>query len=80
MCACACSGEANEFTIEDEELGDLLEVTVGHDNTGHGPSWHLDHMVVTNAKTGQSFIFPCRAWFDSRMGDGLLERVLPVSE
>jgi hypothetical protein len=54
-------GATNEFIIDDEELGDLLEVTVGHDNSGHHPSWHLDHLTITNTKTGQTFIFPCRS-------------------
>ncbi len=57
-----------------------LQVTVGHDNTGHGPSWHLDHMVITNLKTNVTYLFPCRMWFDSRLGDGALERLLPVAE
>jgi hypothetical protein len=50
----------NAFVIDDEELGDLLEVTIGHDGSGHSPSWHLDHLTITNTKTGQVFIFPCR--------------------
>ena len=75
-----CRGMANEFIIEDEELGDLLEATVGHDNTGHGPSWHMEHMTITNVKTGQTFLFPCRMWFDSRIGDGMLERRLLAAE
>ncbi|KAG2432966.1 hypothetical protein HXX76_008694 [Chlamydomonas incerta] len=73
-------GMVNEFLIEDEELGDLLEVTVGHDNTGNGPSWHLDHITVTNLKTGAVYLFPCRMWFDSRIGDGALERTLEVGD
>lgn len=56
------------------------QVTVGHDNSGHGPSWHLDHLAVTNLKTGQTFLFPCRMWFDSRIGDGMLERTLAAAE
>ncbi len=59
-CVHACSGVKNEFVVEDEELGELLEVTVGHDGTGHHPSWHMDHMAITNTKTGKRYIFPCR--------------------
>ena len=55
-------GSANVFTIDDEELGELLEVTVGHDNTGYSASWHMDHMAVTNMKTEQRFLFQCRWW------------------
>lgn len=59
-CAPCHRGVTNEFIIDDEELGELLEVTVGHDSSGYSPSWHLDHLTITNTKTGQTFIFPCR--------------------
>ena len=29
----------------------FFQITIGHDNTGHGASWHLDHVVVENLKT-----------------------------
>ena len=67
------------FIVDDEELGELLEATVGHDNTGYSASWHLDHMAITNMKTGQRFLFPCRQWFDTRIGDGLIERRLAAA-
>eukprot|EP00798_Chlamydomonas_sp_ICE-L_P013676 gene13676-19564_t len=71
-------GMLNKFIIDEEELGELLEVTVGHDNTGGRASWHMEHMLITNMKTGQQFVFPCRQWFDTRIGDGKTERILPV--
>ena len=43
-----------------EELGDLMEVTVGHDNCGQAPAWHLDHLTVSNKKTNQTWVFACR--------------------
>lgn len=70
----------SEFVIDDEELGDIVEVTVGHDNTGASPSWHLEHMTITNTKTGRTYYFTCGQWFDTRMGDGAIERVLVGSE
>lgn len=53
-------GSANTFIIDDEELGELFEATIGHDNTGYSASWHMDHMAITNTKTQQRFTFPCR--------------------
>ncbi|GFH12747.1 uncharacterized protein HaLaN_08491, partial [Haematococcus lacustris] len=44
-------GATNTFIVDDENLGELLEVTVGHDSAGHSPSWHLDHLTITNTKT-----------------------------
>lgn len=66
--------------MDDEELSELYYITIGHDNTGYSPSWHLDHVIITNTKTGKAFVFPCRSWFDTRMGDGLIERELSVAE
>jgi len=56
----ACRGKTNEFEVDDEELGELLEITIGHDGTSACPSWHLDHVVILNTKTDQKFVFPCR--------------------
>ncbi|MEW5311146.1 MAG: hypothetical protein WDW38_002885 [Sanguina aurantia] len=69
-------GGTSEFTVDDEELGELLEVSIGHDNSGHGPSWHLSHVEVVHEKTGQQWLFPCHQWFDSHVGDGAVERSL----
>ncbi|KXZ51726.1 hypothetical protein GPECTOR_11g173 [Gonium pectorale] len=55
-------------------------ITIGHDGSGYAPSWHLDHVLVTNLKTGITYLFPCRQWFDSRMGDGALERTLQAAD
>ncbi|KAG1662011.1 hypothetical protein FOA52_009500 [Chlamydomonas sp. UWO 241] len=70
---------SNVFTIDDEELGELLTITIGHDGTGHGASWHCDHVAITNEKTGGRFLFQCRDWFDARLGDGRTERTLTAS-
>lgn len=51
----------NEFLVEEEQLGDLQSVTIGHDNTGRHPSWHLNHLTVTDCKTGRTYVFACRS-------------------
>lgn len=47
---------------------------------GHSASWHLDHVIILNCKTDESFLFPCRQWFDTRIGDGLVERRLGAGD
>jgi hypothetical protein len=32
---------------------------VGHDNSGQGPSWHLEQVDVTDVRTGQTWYFDC---------------------
>jgi hypothetical protein len=41
------------------ELGPLTELVVGHDNSGQGPSWHLEQVDVTDVRTGQTWYFDC---------------------
>jgi len=71
MCTCArtctftphtrtCRGVTNTFEIDDEEVGNLLDITIGHDGTSTCPSWHLDHVVILNTKTEQKYFFLCR--------------------
>lgn len=72
-------GARNVFQVDDLDIGKLLYVVIGHDNTGAGASWHLDHMVVTNMTTGVSFLVPGRCWFAVGHGDGAVERSLEVA-
>ena len=44
-------GVTNEFTVDDEELGELLEITVGHDNT-------VRAHIVTNQNHSNSSPLP----------------------
>jgi len=72
-------GVRNEFHIEDINIGELQHVTIGHDNTGRGPSWHLDHLIVNNLRTGKKSTVPARCWFAQGHAEGLLERKLKVA-
>ncbi|KAG1672531.1 hypothetical protein FOA52_002840, partial [Chlamydomonas sp. UWO 241] len=60
-------------------LGALKSVKIGHDNSGLGPGWHLDHVEVVDNATGEEFYFPCDMWFDKGEGDRLIERTLAVA-
>jgi hypothetical protein len=37
-------------------------------------------VTVTNLKTNITYLFPCRLWFDTRVGEGVLERTLQAAE
>ena len=58
----------------------LQSVTIGHDNRGYGPSWHLDHLIVTNLRSGVQSVISGRCWFAQGYEDGLIERQIPVSQ
>ncbi len=56
------------------------QVTVGHDNSGPSPAWHLAHMRVACAEAGWDCLLPCGQWFDERSGDGAIQRTLLPQE
>lgn len=41
------------------DLGPLVELVIGHDNSGQGPGWHLEQVDITDIKTGQTWYFDC---------------------
>ncbi|GMH36686.1 hypothetical protein BSKO_04559 [Bryopsis sp. KO-2023] len=71
-------GQVSSFTVDDVDVGSVEEVTIGHDGTGSGPSWHVEHLVVTKIDDCEDYLFPCRQWFDEKHGDGRIERRVPV--
>ncbi|CAF4587849.1 unnamed protein product [Rotaria sp. Silwood1] len=65
------------FTIDaPDNLSPLTALDIGHDNTGMGPGWYLDKVVVDCPSTGIEQTFPCNAWLADDTGDKLLERRL----
>ncbi len=42
----------DEFSIQHRSLGRLVEMVVGHDNSGMFASWHLEQIEVQDCTTG----------------------------
>ena len=50
---------------------------IQHDNTGFGPGWFLDRVVVTDLKNPKwKYYFPCGQWLAKDEADGLICRDL----
>eukprot|EP00736_Rhodelphis_marinus_P000918 Rmarinus@m.27357 len=74
-------GHCDPYRIESPDLGDLQKIRIGHDNSGLGPGWMLDKVIIKNETTGKTWSFPCMRWFDKKEDDGLIEReLLPSSD
>jgi len=71
-------GQTDTFAIEGAEVGQVTQLTIGHDNAGLGASWYLGSVEVTELGSGTTYVFPCEQWFDKKKGDGALERTLNV--
>ena len=64
------TGSVDEFTVDAIDLGMLRKIKIGHDNSGSGPGWFLDHVTVNGID------FPCNKWFDKKEDDGQIIREL----
>lgn len=47
-------GGEDTFRMELQALGDIVKLTVGHNNRGHNPGWHLDHAKLLDEETGRA--------------------------
>jgi len=70
------SGQTDKFQIQSLDLGEIKEITIGHDNTGLGPGWFMDKVYIENDGTKQKWMFPCNEWFDKSESDGKIVRNL----
>ena len=73
---------SNKTTLEVEfstqNLGRLVTLTIGHDNTGFFPKWKVDNVLVRNEVTGTFWNFECKKPLGKSVGDGAIERILPA--
>ncbi|CAL1540467.1 unnamed protein product [Lymnaea stagnalis] len=67
------------FSIKAIDLGNLVKVTIRHDNKGGGADWFLDRVEVDDTKRKKSYFFPCQRWLAVSKDDGQLSRdLMPV--
>lgn len=73
-------GTTSSFLLTTKEsLGSLLHIRIWHDNKGKDPALFLKHIVVRDIQTGEFSHFLCNRWFAVDEGDGIIDRVLPVT-
>ena len=70
-------GNTDIFVLKvDKQLGDIQSVRIGHDNSGKGPSWFLEEIVIVDQQANHSWTFTVREWLALERGDGRTERLL----
>lgn len=55
--------------ISAKNIGVPQKIRIGHDNSGTGPGWFLEEVIVTNTDTGASETFGCHRWLAEDEGD-----------
>jgi len=61
-------GQCDTFALESNDLGELLQIVIRHDNSGLGSDWLLDNVEICDQATGDTFLFPCSQWLDKSKG------------
>ena len=65
--------------IQSLDLGNLEKIRVGHNNTGWGPGWFLDKVIVRNESSGQQWFFLSGQWYATDEDDGEISRTIESS-
>ncbi|XP_076816222.1 uncharacterized protein LOC143462076 isoform X1 [Clavelina lepadiformis] len=77
------SGSVVTFLMSCQDcLGSLDYIHIWHDNSGPGrtgANWFLNDVIVQDMHNKDTYIFPCNQWFAVEIGDGKIDRLLPVA-
>ena len=68
-------GKCDEFSLSAADVGVVEKITIGHNNAGMTPSWHLREVLVL--ARGTATRFPCNDWLDAELGDGVTRTLTP---
>ena len=68
------NGNVDRFEHKLMDVGDIKKIRLGHDDSGPGPAWYVDHVEVEAPRLGRKWKFPVNAWFDKSKGDRKIER------
>lgn len=67
-------GRTDIFVVECRDLGEITHMTIGHDNKGSGPGWHVGAVKLEAPTLGLIYPGSCDQWLAADEGDGQLER------
>uniref|UniRef100_A0A6B2KWS8 PLAT domain-containing protein n=1 Tax=Arcella intermedia TaxID=1963864 RepID=A0A6B2KWS8_9EUKA len=62
-------GRIDVFPLTTLDLGEIKQITIGHDNKGLASAWYLDKVLIVNDDTNKRWMFVCKQWFDDKQGD-----------
>ena len=71
--------QTDVFGVQVPDLGELLKIRIGHDDSGFGSAWFLDKVLIENPISKKKWYFLCGKWFDKSEGDRLISREIVAS-
>ncbi|PFX17783.1 Polycystic kidney disease protein 1-like 2 [Stylophora pistillata] len=73
-------GSVDSFLLTTSEtLGELLYIRMWHDNFGKDPAWFVKQISIREIDTDGVWYFVCERWLAVDEGDGLIDRIFPVT-
>lgn len=73
-------GSIDSFLVTTSEtLGELAYIRIWHDNFGKDPAWFVKLISVREIDTDEVWHFVCESWLAVDEGDGMIDRIFPVT-
>ena len=73
-------GNIDSFLVTTSEtLGELSYIRLWHDNFGKDPSWFVKQISIREIDTDGVWHFVCECWLAVDEGDGVIDRIFPVT-
>ena len=73
-------GSIDSFLVTTSEtLGELAYIRVWHDNFGKDPAWFVKLISIREIDTDGVWHFVCESWLAVDEGDGMIDRIFPVT-
>ncbi|KAM5305132.1 lipoxygenase homology domain-containing protein 1 isoform 3-T3 [Glossophaga mutica] len=71
-------GAEDRFTLDAPDLGQLMKITVGHNNKGRSAGWFLSKVAIEDVGNKRKYDFPLNRWLALDEDDGKIQRDILV--
>ncbi|XP_039698362.1 lipoxygenase homology domain-containing protein 1 isoform X1 [Pteropus medius] len=71
-------GAEDKFTLDAPDLGQLMKISVGHNNKGGSAGWFLSKIVIDDIGNKRKYDFPLNRWLALDEDDGKIQRDILV--
>ncbi|XP_065745941.1 lipoxygenase homology domain-containing protein 1 isoform X1 [Phocoena phocoena] len=71
-------GAEDKFTVDAPDLGQLMKISVGHNNKGPSAGWFLSKIVIEDIGNKRKYDFPLNRWLALDEDDGKIQRDILV--
>jgi hypothetical protein len=73
-------GQTDLFEVEEEYIGKIKKIKIGHDSKGVNSGWHLKKVCIEVPEFDQLGEFLCKKWLNKYESDGKTERELYLTK